>query len=122
MAVKNTMGVNKEIRRSRAKKANLVTLSKTQMYDIIKRPIITEKSMGEVDNRKYTFEVDSQATKPNIKAAVEEVYGVKVESVRTSMVKKKPRTVGRYKGYKSGYKKAIIKLRLDSKMIESFDI
>ncbi len=122
MAVKNSMGVTKDIRRSRAKKANEVTVSTTKKYDIIKRPIITEKSMTDIDYRKYTFEVDKDATKPNIKAAIEEIYGVKIEKIRTSMVKKKPRTVGRYQGYKKGYKKAIVKLTLDSKQIDTFEM
>lgn len=122
MAVKNTMGVNKSTRQSRAKKTTEVTLTKTQMYDLVKRPIITEKSMTDIDQRKYTFEVSQDATKPNIKAAIEEIYGVKIENIRTSTVKKKPRTVGKYKGYKKGYKKAIVKLTLDSKQIESFEM
>lgn len=121
MAVKNTLGVKKSVRQSRAKKAVEVNLTKTQKYDAVKRPIITEKTMTDVDQRKYTFEVVSNATKPEIKSAIEEIYGVEIDSIRTSTVKKKPRTVGKYSGYKKGYKKAIVKLKKTSKGIETFE-
>ncbi len=126
MAVKKTTygkrGVKKAIRQSREQRAVEVTLSTTQKYDAIHRPIITEKSMGAVDERKYTFAVDKNIAKPDIKAAIEEIYGVEIESIRTSNVKPKPKTVGRYSGFRSGYKKAIVKLTKDSKTIESFDM
>lgn len=115
-------GVSKAVRQSRAKRATEVTLTKAEQYDAIKKPIITEKSMAEAENKKYTFEVKSTVAKPDIKAAIEEIYDVKIDSIKTINTKRKPKTVGRYKGYRSGYKKAIIKLAKDSKAIETFNM
>ncbi len=122
MAVKNTFGVKKAVRQARERKALEVNLTQSQKYDAIKRPIITEKTMTDIDGRKYTFAVEANLTKPQIKASIEEIYGVKIENVRTVNVKRKPKRVGRYSGYRSGYKKAIVKLTKDSKGIESFEM
>lgn len=88
--------------------------------DIIKRPVITEHSMS-MDEKKYTFEVDPRANKVQIKKAVEEIFGVKVEKVNTMNYKGKFRRFGRYSGYRPDRKKAIIKLTPDSKDIDFFD-
>jgi large subunit ribosomal protein L23 len=81
------------------------------LYDIIRKPIITEASMQAMEQGKYTFEVDSRAHKLLIKQAVEAAFeGVKVASVHTISVKPKAKRVGKYTGTKSGYKKAIISL------------
>lgn len=81
-------------------------------YDILKRPIITEKAVK--DNEKngvLTFEVDMDANKIEIRRAVEEVFGVKVKEVRTVIVKPKPKRFGfRSSGYKKAWKKAIVKV------------
>lgn len=90
------------------------------LYDIIRKPIITEASMAAMDQKKYTFEVDSRAHKFLIKQAVEAVFDVKVASVNTISVKPKSKRVGKYTGTKSGYKKAIVTLTEDSKTIEIF--
>ena len=79
-------------------------------YDIIKRPIITEKSSGLVDKLQYTFEVAVDANKVEIKKAIEEIFNVKVEAVRTVNVHRKAKRLQRYEGFKPAYKKAIIKL------------
>ncbi|HOB40594.1 MAG: 50S ribosomal protein L23 [Limnochordia bacterium] len=79
--------------------------------DIIKRPIITEKSTDLMAQNKYTFEVDMRATKPQIKAAVEEIFGVKVEKVNTARVRGKLRRMGRHEGYTSDWKKAVVTLK-----------
>ena len=91
-------------------------------YQIIKRPIITEKSMEMLDENKYTFEVDKNANKPQIKEAVEAIFeGVKVKSVRTmNYTGKKVRTRYGY-GKRSDWKKAIVELTEDSQAIEYFD-
>jgi large subunit ribosomal protein L23 len=91
-------------------------------YDIIKRPIITEKSMELLDENKYTFEVDKNANKPEIKKAIEEIFdGVKVKKVRTMNYEgKKVRTRFGY-GKKADWKKAIVTLTEDSQAIEYFD-
>lgn len=79
--------------------------------DIIKRPIITEKSTDLLSENKYTFEVDLRATKLQVKAAVEEIFNVKVQSVNTSRVKGKLRRMGRHEGYTSEWKKAVVTLQ-----------
>ncbi|MCK1254509.1 50S ribosomal protein L23 [Streptococcus uberis] len=76
--------------------------------------------MAAMDQKKYTFEVDSRAHKLLIKQAVEAVFDVKVASVNTISVKPKSKRVGKYTGTKSGYKKAIVTLTEDSKTIEIF--
>ena len=91
------------------------------LYDIIRKPIITEASMAAMDQKKYTFEVDSRAHKLLIKQAVEAAFeGVKVANVNTVNVKPKAKRVGRYTGFTSKTKKAIITLAADSKAIELF--
>ncbi len=79
--------------------------------DIIKRPVVTEKSTDLMADNKYTFEVDLRATKPMIKAAVEEIFNVKVENVNTSRVRGKLRRMGRHEGYTSQWKKAVVTLK-----------
>ena len=90
--------------------------------EIIVRPVITEKSMAGVGEKKYTFEVAPSAGKIEIAKAVEELFkGTKVASVNTISMKKKPKRVGVHFGYTSEWKKAIVKLKADSKTIEFFD-
>ncbi|MDI9441328.1 MAG: 50S ribosomal protein L23 [Bacillota bacterium] len=79
--------------------------------DIIKRPIITEKSTDLMADNKYTFEVDMRATKPMIKDAIEQIFDVEVEKVNTSRVRGKLRRMGRHEGYTSDWKKAVVTLK-----------
>ncbi|WP_019132919.1 50S ribosomal protein L23 [Peptoniphilus obesi] len=90
-------------------------------FDIIKRPIITEKSMDITEEKKYTFEVDKNATKPEIKKAIEEIFGVDVESVNTMNMYGKLKRQGVSQGRRPAWKKAIVKLKEDSKDIEFFE-
>ena len=91
------------------------------LYDVIKKPVITEKSMAQLEAGKYVFEVDTRAHKLLIKQAVEAAFeGVKVANVNTVNVKPKATRVGRYTGFTSKTKKAIITLAADSKAIELF--
>lgn len=90
-------------------------------YDVILRPIVTETSMMGMEEKKYTFEVDKRANKTEIKAAIEEIFGVKVEKINTLNVKGKPKRQGRFLGKTAGWKKAVIKLTADSKEIEFFE-
>lgn len=90
-------------------------------YDIIRRPVITEKSMASMNDKKYTFIVDIHANKSMIKRAVEEVFGVTVEDVKTARYLGKTKRVGVHVGKRADYKKAIIKLAADSKAIEFFE-
>lgn len=88
--------------------------------DIIIRPVITEKSMGLMDDNKYTFIVDPKANKIEIKQAIQELFNVKVEKVYTMMVRGKKKRQGRFEGKTPDRKKAIVKLRPGDK-IEIFE-
>ena len=91
-------------------------------YDIIRKPIITEQSMADVADKKYVFEVAVNASKPEIKAAVELAFGVKVEKVNTIRMQGKVKRTGAYPaGKRAAYKKAIVTLKADSKTIELFE-
>jgi large subunit ribosomal protein L23 len=90
--------------------------------DIIRRPIITEKSTEMSEERKYVFEVDLRANKTEIKQAVEKIFGVKVEKVNTMRVRGKQKRYGRFTGRTPERKKAIVKLTADSKPIELFEV
>ena len=91
-------------------------------YDIIIKPVLTEKSYEAMADRKYTFQVAIGANKTEIKAAIEEVFpGVKVESVNTMRTQGKIKRQGRTQGRTAEVKKAIITLKADSKGIEFFE-
>ena len=89
--------------------------------DIIIKPLITEKSMDGIASKRYTFKVATDATKPEIAKAVEELFGVKVAKVNTINVDGKLRRYGRFEGFTASKKKAIVTLTEDSKTIEFFD-
>lgn len=94
----------------------------TKYYDIIKAPIITEQSMKLVEQQnRYTFKVDKKANKVEIKKAVEAIFDVKVLSVNTVNVLPKFKRMGKYEGYKSAYKKAVVKL-VDGQKIDAFTV
>ena len=91
-------------------------------YDIIRRPVITEQSMEAVGDKKYVFMVDVNAAKPEIKAAIEKAFGVKVAKVNTVRMQGKAKRTGAYPvGKRPEYKKAIVTLTADSKTIEFFE-
>ena len=90
-------------------------------HDIIIKPIVSEKSMDQLADRKYTFKVAMNANKIEIKKAVEEVFGVKVEKITTARVLGKVKRMGATSGKRADWKKAIVKLTEDSKTIEFFD-
>ena len=92
------------------------------VQDIIIRPLITERSMDGIAEKKYTFEVAKSATKPEIAAAVEAMFkGTKVKSVNTINMKSKPKRVRMVPGKTASWKKAIVTLAEDSASIEFFD-
>jgi large subunit ribosomal protein L23 len=91
------------------------------LHDVIKRPIITERTTDMMAEKKYVFEVPLKANKTEIKQAVEKVFGVKVEAVNTIRVPAKPKRYGKYFGYTSEWKKAIVKLTADSKELEFYE-
>ncbi len=90
-------------------------------YDVIVKPIITEKSMGQLEDKKYTFQVAKNATKVQIRQAVEEVFGVKVKDVNTMNMTGKIKRMGAHSGKRADWKKAIVTLTEDSKTIEFFE-
>ncbi len=90
-------------------------------YDVIIRPIISEKSMEQTADRKYTFQVAIGANKVEIRQAVESIFGVKVEKVTTTRVLGKVKRMGATSGKRADWKKATVKLTSDSKTIEFFD-
>ena len=90
--------------------------------DIIKRPVITERSAELMEDRKYTFEVDVRATKTNVKNAIEEIFGVEVEKVNIMNYKGKLKRMGRHAGYTNRRRKAIVTLTEQSEDIEIFEI
>ncbi|APF25499.1 50S ribosomal protein L23 [Clostridium botulinum] len=90
-------------------------------YDIIRRPLITEKTMASMADKKYTFVVDIHANKSQIKSAIETIFDVKVEDVKTARIMGKTKRVGVHIGKRPDYKKAIVKLTEDSKTIEFFE-
>ena len=89
------------------------------VYEIIKRPIITEKGLTlKEQDRTLCFEVADNASKTQIQQAVERLFKVKVQQVRTMTVKGKLRRRGRYSGYRPDWKKAYVTLREGEKMVE----
>lgn len=93
----------------------------SDLRDIIKRPVITERSADLMADKKYTFEVDPKANKTEIKQAVEEVFGVRVKKVNTMNVKGKFKRMGQFGGYRPKRKKAIVQLSEDSKDLDFFE-
>lgn len=90
--------------------------------DILKRPVITERSSEVMADKKYTFEVDTRANKTQVKQAVQEIFGVKVEKVNIMNYKGKFKRMGKHAGYTNKRRKAIVKLTAESKDIELFEI
>jgi large subunit ribosomal protein L23 len=91
-------------------------------YDIVIRPVTTEQSMEAADAKRYVFLVAETANKIEIKKAVEEIFGVKVEKVNTLRMEGKQKRQGAYPaGRRASYKKAMVKLTADSKTIEFFE-
>ena len=93
----------------------------TLAQDIIIKPIITEKAMDGIADKKCTFQVAPDATKPEIAKAVEELFGVKVAKVNTINMKRKPKRLRYQSGHTSAWTKAIVTLKADSKTIEFFE-
>ena len=89
-------------------------------YDVIIKPVISEKSMDDAQNKKYTFKVAVDANKTQVKLAVEEIFGVEVAKVNIMNVKGKTKRMGRYEGKTAASRKAIVTLTVGSKEIEFF--
>jgi len=93
----------------------------TNPHDVIIKPLVTEESMMQIADKKYTFAVDTRANKTEVRNAVEKIFGVKVEKVNTINMKGKFKRMGRTAGKRSDWKKAIVTLTADSKEIELFE-
>jgi large subunit ribosomal protein L23 len=92
------------------------------LYEVIRRPLITEKTTAlKETQRSLCFEVHRDATKPEIKKAVETLFGVKVQDIRVANVHGKVKRQGRYMGRRPDWKKAYVVLKKGEKMIEFFD-
>jgi len=97
-------------------------------YDIIRKPVITERSMTAIFDKegnqihKYTFIVPTTVNKIEVKKAVEEVFGVKVAKVNTMNYEGKLKRMGRFEGRRASFKKAVVTLAADSKTIEFFEM
>ena len=92
------------------------------VYDIIRRPVITEQSMADIADKKYVFMVDIDSNKTEIKAAIEEAFGVKVAKINTVRMQGQVKRTGAYPaGRRPAYKKAVVTLTADSKTIELFE-
>ena len=92
------------------------------LSDVIIKPVITEKAMDMISEKRYVFEVAKDANKPEIAAAVEAMFdGVKVASVNVINMKKKPKRLGVHMGYTGEWKKAIVTLTAESKGIAFFE-
>lgn len=90
-------------------------------YDIIIRPLLSEKSYDGIANKKYTFVVKPTANKTQIKMAIEEIFNVKVDKINTSTMRGKLKRQGAHQGYTAKFKKAVVQLSGDSKAIEFFE-
>lgn len=94
-----------------------------KLHDVIKRPLITEKGTTKKESeRTLCFEVAAEANKVEVRAAVEKLFSIKVEAVRTSNFEGKLRRRGKFSGYRSDWKKAYVKLKEGQKVPEFTDI
>ena len=91
------------------------------VYDVIQKPVITEKSMAGMQDKTYTFKVALDANKVEVKEAVEKIFGVKVEKVTMTNCSGKEKRMGVHTGFTAKTKKAYVKLTKESKTIEFFD-
>ncbi|MCP2732062.1 50S ribosomal protein L23 [Limnofasciculus baicalensis] len=88
----------------------MIQYNPCDLADLVLQPIVTEKATLLLEDNKYVFEVIPKATKPEIKAAIESLFNVKVTAVNTMRPPRKKRRVGKFSGFKPQYKRAIITL------------
>ncbi len=94
----------------------MTELFKNRFADVIRRPLITEKATSALELNQYTFEVDHRATKPEIKAAVEKLFDVRVIGISTMNPPRRSRRIGRFAGKRSQVKKAVVRLAEGNKI------
>ncbi len=88
----------------------MIKLFDSRLADVIRKPVITEKATNALDLNQYTFEVDPRAAKPDIKAAIEKMFEVKVIGISTMNPPRRSRRVGRFSGKRPQVKKAVVRL------------
>tara|TARA_B100000700_G_C14749893_1_gene717022 strand:+ start:43 stop:351 length:309 start_codon:yes stop_codon:yes gene_type:complete len=88
----------------------MTEMFKNRLEDVIRRPLITEKATNALELNQYTFEVDHRAAKPDIKAAVEKLFDVRVIGISTMNPPRRTRRIGRFSGKRSQVKKAVVRL------------
>ena len=88
----------------------MTEMFKGRLADVIRRPLITEKATRCIELNQYSFEVDHRAAKPEIKAAIEEMFDVKVIGISTMNPPRRSRRVGRFSGKRTQIKKAVVRL------------
>lgn len=81
------------------------------MIELVKQPVLTEKSVQLIASDQYTFDVDVRATKPQIKKLIKEIFQVEVASVNTHRLPRKKRRLGFYQGFKASQKRVIVTLK-----------
>ena len=81
------------------------------MIDLVKRPVLTEKTVRLIENNQYTFDVDSRLKKPQIKELVESIFNVRVIGINTHRPPRKKRRLGFSQGYRSTYKRVIVTIQ-----------
>ena len=94
----------------------MIEYNSRDLVDLIIKPIVTEKGSLLLEQNKYVFQVQKKATKPEIKAAIQSLFDVKVTKVNTLIPPRKKRRVGKFIGYKPQYKRAIVTLSADDKI------
>ncbi|NEP78343.1 MAG: 50S ribosomal protein L23 [Okeania sp. SIO3B3] len=87
-----------------------IKVDSRDLVDIVKCPVVTEKATRLMELNQYTFDVDPRATKPMIKAAIEQLFEVKVTGMNTLNLPRKKKRVGKFQGFKPRYKRAIVSL------------
>ncbi len=88
----------------------MTEMFKDRLADVIRRPLITEKATRGIESNQYSFEVDPRAAKPDIKAAIEKMFDVKVIGISTMNPPRRSRRVGRFTGKRTQVKKAVVRL------------
>jgi len=101
----------------KAKPKAPVQYDSRKLADLIKRPLVTEKAIQLLDNNQYVFEVDRRASKPEIKAAIQELFQVTVVGISTLNKPPRTRRIGRFLGYKPRYKRAIVRLAPEDEIV-----
>jgi len=117
MAIKGIFQKDKERKREGKEKKEKADLKRESIaWRVIESPYISEKATGLEKENKYVFKILDKATKPQVKGAVKEIYGVNVLDVKIVKIPRKRKRLGRHRGWKKGFKKAIIEIEKGQKL------